>query len=459
MLKRLLNAWLRTSFFDDFLAVVDTTQDHVTEMLRAYSSLTVANGRIILQPGVNSKILAMIQWVRDEINMSRYPILTPFDAAPYNIAALTAKHQTFLRFRSNAEMNAKSSKPKEFTEDNDWDAWVLTLRGHLRLIPGRYGAPLSYIIRDVPNPNPAPTGDFLLDYENNAPLNGPAFNEDNNMVATIVKSLMVSNLTANAKIQSIVDQNNGRLMYTTLSDHYVGTGLFANDITRANTIIETIFYTGEKPPHMWWDKFKADLEWAYNKVQTKAAQGRIVYTEEDKLRKLPDRIKADFLAPQMANINAQLCMTPCPITHEMALLQLQQVVHRKHPPNDPRSSTGKTTRRNIREANTGGGKGNNKKRGGQNQKHKKSGPKSNYIGNKTYDNRGQVPSTRNGSQPEKLNNGRWIEYHPSVQYGETILNNFPEALTKRMREERAEYRRRNSSDSNNDQSSIHLRRQ
>ena len=79
-------------------------------------------------------------------------------------------------------------------------------------------------------------------------------------------------------------------MYTTLRDHYVGSGLFANDITRSNTIIESIFYTGKKPPHMWWDKFMVDLKWAYNKVQTKATLGRIVHTEEDKLRKLPDRI-------------------------------------------------------------------------------------------------------------------------------------------------------------------------
>ena len=60
------------------------------------------------------------------------------------------------------------------------------------------------------------------------------------MVATIIKGLLVSNLTSNAKIQSIVDQNDGRLMYITLRDHYVGSGLFANDITWANTIIETL---------------------------------------------------------------------------------------------------------------------------------------------------------------------------------------------------------------------------
>ena len=65
-------------FFDDFLAVIDTTRDNVTDALKAYASLTVTNGRIILQPGVNAKIFAMIPWVRDEVNMSRYPIYTPF---------------------------------------------------------------------------------------------------------------------------------------------------------------------------------------------------------------------------------------------------------------------------------------------------------------------------------------------------------------------------------------------
>jgi Reverse transcriptase (RNA-dependent DNA polymerase) len=433
-------------FFDDFLAVIDTTRDNITDALKAYASLTVANGRIILQPGVNAKIFAMIQWVRDEVNMSRYPIHTPF--YPPFVAVLTARHQTFLRFRSNAEMNAKSSKPKDFKDDADWDTWVLTLRGHLRLIPGRYGAPLSYIIREESAPNPTPTGDFLLDYENNAPHLGTAFSDDNNMVATIFKGLLVSSLTANAKIQSIMDQNNGRLMFTTLRDHYVGSGLFANDITRATNIIETIFYTGEKPPHMWWDKFKADLEWAYNKIQTKATLGRVVYTEEDKLRKLPDRIKADFLAPQMAHINAQLCMIPCPITHDMALQQLQQVVYRKHPPNDPRSTTGKThVRRNIRETNTGKhDKGDHKKRDPKHQKHKKPTPKGSYIGNKVYDNSGKVPSTRTGSRPEKLKNGKYIEYHPSVNYAETILSQFTDSLRDKMKEDRASYARRNPRD-------------
>jgi hypothetical protein len=95
-------------FFDNFLAVLDTTRDHITDALKAYAALTVTNGRIILQPGVHAKIIAMTQWVRDEFNMARFPIYTPF--YPPHVAALSARHQTFLRYRSNAEMNAKSSK-------------------------------------------------------------------------------------------------------------------------------------------------------------------------------------------------------------------------------------------------------------------------------------------------------------------------------------------------------------
>jgi hypothetical protein len=108
-------------------------------------------------------------------------------------------------------------------------------------------------------------------------------------------------------------------------------------------------------------------------------------------------------------------------------------VYRKHPPSDPRSSTGqKHVRRNIRETTTTGkNHNNNKKKGGMHQKHKKPTPKSSYIGNKIYDSAGQVPSTRTGSRPEKLKNGKYIEYHPSVNYGETVLSQFPDRQDER----------------------------
>ena len=84
-------------FFDDFL-------DHINDALKAYAALTVTNRRIILQPGVNAKIIAMNQWVPDKVNMSCFPIFTHFH--PPLVAALTPWHQTFLRYWSNTKMNA-----------------------------------------------------------------------------------------------------------------------------------------------------------------------------------------------------------------------------------------------------------------------------------------------------------------------------------------------------------------
>jgi hypothetical protein len=110
-------------------------------------------------------------------------------------------------------------------------------------------------------------------------------------------------------------------------------------------------------------------------------------------------------------------------------------------------------RRNIRETNTSGkhNKGDQKKKDFKNPKHKKPTPKSSYIGNKLYDNSGQVPKTRTGSRPEKLKNGKYIEYHPSVNYADTILSQFTDALRDKMKEDRAAYSRRNPR--NDDQSS------
>jgi hypothetical protein len=110
-------------FFDNFLAVIDATGNQITDELKAYTALTITNGRIIFQPGVNAKIIPMIQWVRNKVNMSRYPMYTPFH--PPHVCVLTAQHQTFLSFRRNSEMNAKLSKPRDFKDDNDWDAWLL----------------------------------------------------------------------------------------------------------------------------------------------------------------------------------------------------------------------------------------------------------------------------------------------------------------------------------------------
>ena len=54
-------------FFDSFEMVARKSITQLTSEFKTYTSLTVANGRIPLNPGIQNRIKAFIQWTRDEI--------------------------------------------------------------------------------------------------------------------------------------------------------------------------------------------------------------------------------------------------------------------------------------------------------------------------------------------------------------------------------------------------------
>ena len=59
---------------------------------------------------------------------------------------------------------------------------------------------------------------------------------------------IAGNETAEAKIQSYVAASNGRLTFKALEAHYEGVGLQSIDIIRADEVIDSLFYAGEKKP-------------------------------------------------------------------------------------------------------------------------------------------------------------------------------------------------------------------
>ena len=52
--------------------------------------------------------------------------------------------------------------------------------------------------------------------------------------------------------------------------------------------------------HMWWDEFEKQLQWAYSTINK--AEGRVMHSEEQKLRRLRLQVKAPFLGPLMSTI-------------------------------------------------------------------------------------------------------------------------------------------------------------
>ena len=57
--------------------------------------------------------------------------------------------------------------------------------------------------------------------------------------------------------------------FRALMDHYEGSGIHALDIVKANSILKSFDYIGEKWPHMWWTQLEIELNFAFNAYQKK----------------------------------------------------------------------------------------------------------------------------------------------------------------------------------------------
>ena len=66
-------------FDDDYNACMDKTINELKEDLKAYSSLTQANGQIRLGPGEVRNIKAFIQWTKDKVRTGNNPEMELFD--------------------------------------------------------------------------------------------------------------------------------------------------------------------------------------------------------------------------------------------------------------------------------------------------------------------------------------------------------------------------------------------
>lgn len=386
-------------FSDTFATCMDKTFDELDSDFKTFSGLSVQQGQIRLLPGTKTKIKAFVQWSRDQIRLGMEPSTTRFPVA--QTAELIRRYKTHSKFVYNSTTLSDAAKPRAFTDDMAWKDWETTLVNYLRLIPGRDGVPLSYVIRPNDIPNAHPNADFLDDYVQMAPLAGEAFVIDAAQVHTFITSFISGNETAEAKIQMLGTQTNGRRDFQTLTEYYEGVGIHAIDIAEADQILSSLHYSGEKRPHMWWDEFEKKLMSAFVAYEKK--EGRVVYSNDMKLRILVNKIKSDALMATKAGINIELAKQPMTMTFELAIASFRNEVNRANPP-QLRAGT-RTPRRHINASN---------RDDSSRRSYHKAG--------------GSYPrKPRSDSKTITLTDGERIEYHASF--------NFPRHVYKRMKEQ------------------------
>ena len=129
------------------------------------------------------------------------------------------------------DMNAKAAAQKIFTMTMNWRDWKTTFKNYLHQMPGRYGVPLNYVIRENDLPIRTRTGDLLRDYSRMYRLNNNGYDLDNGQVAIFILKFIQGNTTAEARVQSVPgDGTDGRAIWTALKIHYEGQGIFRQTI-------------------------------------------------------------------------------------------------------------------------------------------------------------------------------------------------------------------------------------
>jgi hypothetical protein len=416
-------------FLNQFSSCMDITFKELDEHFKAYSDLTIAQGQIRVRPGTRKNIKAFVQWTRDEIRLGRDPEMSPF---PIEQAGdLIRRYKTHEKFLTDVKTLSEAAKPDKFKESTKWEDWKPTFLNYLRSMPGRDGVPLKYVCRDKDEADlDAANEDFLDDYVASAPLTGNAYAIDSVQVHTFLLNFVTGNDTAEAKIQGLARINDGREAFKRLVEHYEGVGIHAIDIREADEVLKTLFYAGEKPPHMWWSEFEKRLTRAFN-AYVKREQ-RIVHSDSMKIRMLVDKIKADFLTPTKAQLEIELSRVPMTITYNQSLALFRNMVNQKHPPQV--GAANHRTRRQINEVTTGGrgsrGRGGGG-RGGRGGRHGRGG------------GRGSSRQTRTDSRMITLTDGTQIEYHASFNFPRHVYLKMKQEDRDTLKRERAAYNQYN----------------
>ena len=315
-------------FGDSFNAVMELTYEEIETDLKSYSTLTVANGQIRLDPRTKRLIWAFMQFVRNKVRTSIDPSTVPFLAA--DAIQLLRDEKTHKAFVDKSPKMIETTKPIRFMEKIRWDDWVPTFINFLRSIPGRQGVPLCYVIRNHVAPVIDPSADLLQDYINRAPLIGSAYQADALDVHVYIVNFTAGNATAETKLLPNANDSNGRMDFLNLSQHYEGVGVNSINIVQADVTLSTLYYSGEKKPHMWWDEFETHLTKAFLTYDKK--EGCEVYSNEMKLRCLIGKIDADFLQTHKSSVSLEMARIHLTMTYELALKTFRDEVTRKFPP-------------------------------------------------------------------------------------------------------------------------------
>ena len=254
---------------------------------------------------------------------------------------------------------------------------------------------------------------------------------DSDQVHVYLINFTAQNDEAESILKITERERNGRKGWLALKMHYEGQGIYATDITKAESTLSNMYYQGEKKPHMWWLEFERRLNLAF--ATYVKYEGRQVHSDQHKLRILLNKVKCDWLDPLKASIGIELSRQPATYTYAQALVAFKTEIHKKFPPGanpnkikrtiqELEGHRGNTPPYNSQYGGRGRGRG-GRRRGGHGCGHGRGRGRGGY-------------QQQNDATMITLKNGKHIEYHASYNFPMEICSQFTDGQINTLKRER-----------------------
>ena len=132
----------------------------------------------------------MIHGVQDFARVSKKPNIDDLDEASFRAALGVAAHRSTIQKQDVKYATSVSSKafPGKLKDNRKWNEWITGFENMLSTILGVNEVPLSYVVKENPEPTPEGHESFVQKYIACAPLSGPNFEADTRRVHQLATS-------------------------------------------------------------------------------------------------------------------------------------------------------------------------------------------------------------------------------------------------------------------------------
>ena len=434
-------------FMDDYDRAFGMTAEELKDDLKTLSQ--VANP-IIVTPNTRMKILGFIEWTKQCLRCLQQPEDNIFPADYAMTLVSESKDQA--AYLSRIKMITTIAKPQPFKPTGSWQDFSAQFKSFLRQLPGRFGHPLAYVIRDDEN--------IIFDHEDwdvtlhdhyiaAAALNGDTFKLDTLEVHSFVVAFVAGNTKAEAAIYNQRENQCGREDWKALKKVYEGDGAFKVEVVDAEHTLETMFYSGEKDGRLKWQTFESRLVTAFHDKNKNSRQGTIMYDDIEKIKKLLKMVRSCAQLKDIAlSIQRDLGRANFGnLTFEQVLDDMRNIVvteMKRYQPGGQRNIQNANSDRNGPYLGRGGRGGRHAGRGGRGQQSHGGYGRGGGGGRGGRGNNPSAGRTRNHPEQYRitLTNGRQIDAHPSYNFSSEEFNGMHPQDKQNILDKRAEYRAR-----------------